>query len=81
MPLDSLRHAEYMANEVPGVRVPPAVIDRMRRAEAAGKATQEGLSIASELVAAIRPCVQGIQISAASGAIESALGIVQALST
>ncbi len=81
MPLDSLRHAEYMANEVPGVRVPPAVIDRMRRAEAAGKAPQEGLSIASELVAAIRPCVQGIQISAASGAIESALGIVQALST
>ncbi len=81
MPLDSLRHAEYMANEVPGVRVPPAVMDRMRRADAAGKAAAEGLAIASELVEAIRPCVQGIQISAASGAIESALTIVQALVT
>ena len=81
MPLDSLRHAEYMANEVHGVRVPPAVMDRMRRADTAGKAAAEGLAIASELVEAIRPCVQGIQISAASGAIESALTIVQALVT
>jgi homocysteine S-methyltransferase len=81
MPLDSLRHAEYMANEVPDIRVPAAVMDRMRRADAAGRATAEGLAIASELVDAIRPCVQGIQISAASGAIESALTIVQALVT
>ena len=81
MPLDSLRHAEYMANEVPGVRVPTAVMDRMRRADSAGRAAAEGLAIASELVEAIRPCVQGIQISAASGAIESALTIVQALVT
>jgi homocysteine S-methyltransferase len=79
MPLDSLRHAEYMANEVPGVRVPAAVMDRMRRADTAGRAAAEGLAIASELVEAIRPSVQGIQISAASGAIESALTIVQAL--
>ena len=81
MPLDSLRHAEYMANEVPDIRVPAGVMDRMRRADAAGRATAEGLAIASELVEAIRPCVQGIQISAASGAIESALTIVQALVT
>jgi homocysteine S-methyltransferase len=79
MPLDSLRHAEYMANEVPGIRVPDAVMDRMRRADAAGKAAAEGLAIAGELVEAIRPSVQGIQISAASGAIESALTIVEAL--
>jgi 5,10-methylenetetrahydrofolate reductase len=81
MPLDSLRHAEYMANEVPGVRVPASVMDRIRRADAAGKAAAEGLAIASELVEAVRPCVQGIQISAASGAIESALSIVQVLVT
>jgi methionine synthase / methylenetetrahydrofolate reductase(NADPH) len=81
MPLDSLRHAEYMANEVPGVRVPSSVMDRIRRADAAGKAAAEGLSIASEMVEAVRPCVQGIQISAASGAIESALTIVQVLVT
>src|SRR5690606_28273328 len=32
-PLESLRHAEFMANEVPGVYVPDAIVDRMRRAE------------------------------------------------
>ena len=30
VPLESLRHAEFMANEVPGVRVPEAVVERMR---------------------------------------------------
>ena len=29
-PLESLRHAEFMANEVPGVRVPDAIVERMR---------------------------------------------------
>jgi homocysteine S-methyltransferase len=77
-PLDSLRHAEFMANEVPGVHVPDAVIERMRRAEAAGHAAAEGLAIAREIAAEIRPLVQGIQISAAAGAIETALGVVDA---
>ena len=31
-PFESALNAEYMANEVPGVRVPDAVLDRMRRA-------------------------------------------------
>src|SRR5205807_5402108 len=34
MPLESLRHAEFMANEVPGVRVPDAILERVQRAEA-----------------------------------------------
>ena len=44
MPLESLRHAEFMANEVPGVHVPEAVVERMRRAENAGRAAAEGHS-------------------------------------
>jgi len=81
MPLESLRHAEYMANEVPGVRVPETVLERLRRAEAEGRAAEEGLAIASEVAAAIRPHVQGIQISTASGAIDSALSVIQVLGT
>ena len=73
-PFESLRHAEFMANEVPGVRVPDAVVDRMRRAEAQGGAAAEGLAIAREIAAEIRPMVQGLQISTASGAVEAALG-------
>jgi methionine synthase / methylenetetrahydrofolate reductase(NADPH) len=79
MPLDSLRHAEYMANEVPGVRVPQGVLDRMRQADDAGSAAAEGLSIAREVAAAVRPNVQGLQISTSSGALDTALAVIQAL--
>jgi len=76
MPLDSVRHAEFMANEVPGVRVPESVIDRMRKAEAAGRAAAEGLIIAREVAAEIRPLIQGIQISTAGKHVEAALAIM-----
>ena len=49
MPLESLRHAEFMANEVPGVQVPAAVVERMRRAENDGRAAAEGILIAREV--------------------------------
>src|ERR1019366_10358623 len=32
-PFESARNAEFMANEVPGVRVPDAPLDRMRSAD------------------------------------------------
>jgi homocysteine S-methyltransferase len=78
-PLESLRHAEFLANELPGVRVPDAIVERMRRAEANGRAQAEGLTIAREIAAEIRPLVQGIQISTTGDSIESALGIVEAV--
>jgi homocysteine S-methyltransferase len=78
-PLESLRHTEFLANELPGVRVPEAIVDRMRRAESAGRAVAEGLAIAREIAAEIRPLVQGIQISPAGDSIESALGIMDAV--
>jgi methionine synthase / methylenetetrahydrofolate reductase(NADPH) len=79
MPLDSVRHAEFMANEVPGVRVPEAVVERMRRAENAGRGAAEGLLIAREVAAEIRPLVQGLQISTAAGAVETALDVIAAV--
>jgi len=78
MPLESLRHAEFMANEVPGVQVPDAVVDRMRRAESAGRAQAEGILIAREVAAEIRPLVQGLQISTAAGAVDAALEVMEA---
>ena len=79
MPLESLRHAEYMANEVPGVRVPDHIIERMRKAEMADRAADEGIAIAREIVAAVRPMVQGIQISTALDAVPTALAVMQAV--
>jgi 5,10-methylenetetrahydrofolate reductase len=77
-PLESLRHAEFLANEVPGVRVPDAVVERMRRAESSGRAAAEGLAIAREIAGEIRPLVQGLQISTPAGSFETALGVMEA---
>ena len=79
MPLESLRHAEFMANEVPGVSVPEAVLDRMRRAEDAGRARDEGLAMARELVAELAGRVQGVQVTVSSGAVDAALRVLDAI--
>ena len=76
-PLVSLRNAEFLANEVPGVSVPAEVIARMRRAQERGKeaAVAEGVAIARELLARIRPMVQGAQVSAPLGRVPVALEV------
>jgi homocysteine S-methyltransferase len=78
-PLESLRHTEFLANEVPGVLVPEIIIERMRRAEADGRAVEEGLGIACEIAADVRPLVEGVQISPAAGSLRSSLGVMKAL--
>jgi homocysteine S-methyltransferase len=79
-PLESLRHAEFLANEVPGVSVPDHVLERMRCAEEAGRAREEGLAIARELVRDLSGQVQGLQITVASGAVDTALLVLEAVS-
>ncbi len=76
-PLVSLRNAEFLANEVPGVSVPPAVIERMRKAQERGKeaALAEGVAIAREMLQRIRPMVQGAQVSAPFGRVPVALEV------
>jgi len=76
-PLVSARNAEFLANEVPGVTVPQAVIDRMRRASEKSKehAVAEGIAIAREMLDRVRPAVQGVQVSAPFGKVELALEV------
>jgi homocysteine S-methyltransferase len=77
-PLSSLRNAEFLANEVPGVRVPGAVIERMRQAQEQGSAAAraEGIDIASEMVSAVKDLVQGVQVSAPGGRVQVALQVL-----
>jgi methionine synthase I (cobalamin-dependent)/5,10-methylenetetrahydrofolate reductase len=77
-PLVSLRNAEFLANEVPGVTVPAAVLDRMRAASAKGKeeALQEGVRIAQEMLAAVRTRVRGAQVAAPLGRVPVALEVL-----
>jgi homocysteine S-methyltransferase len=76
-PLVSLRNAEFLANEVPGVTVPAEVLDRMRVAQERGKeaALAEGVAIAREMLARVRPLVQGAQVSAPFGRVPIALDV------
>jgi len=76
-PLVSLRNAEFLANEVPGVSVPETVIARMRKAQERGKeaALAEGVAIAREMLERIRPLVQGAQVSAPFGRVPVALEV------
>jgi homocysteine S-methyltransferase len=76
-PLVSARNAEFLANEVPGVVVPDAVIARMRAANARSKehAVAEGIAIAREMLARVRRSVQGVQVSAPFGKVELALEV------
>ncbi|MBK8248044.1 MAG: bifunctional homocysteine S-methyltransferase/methylenetetrahydrofolate reductase [Gemmatimonadetes bacterium] len=76
-PLVSVRNAEFLANEVPGVVVPDSVITRMRRANERSRehAVQEGIAIAREMFEAVRGAVQGVQVSAPFGKVELALSV------
>ncbi|BDU75258.1 bifunctional homocysteine S-methyltransferase/methylenetetrahydrofolate reductase [Mesoterricola sediminis] len=69
-PLKSLRNAEFMANEVPGVTLPPALLKRMARWPSAEDQLKEGLDIALEIIARVRPAVRGLQLSAPLGQVE-----------
>jgi homocysteine S-methyltransferase len=78
-PFGSLIDAEFMANEVPGVRVPEPVLDRMRRAENAESAAAQGIAIARETITAIRGMVQGVHIAAPEGRIDAALAVLDGI--
>jgi len=77
-PLVSLRNAEFLANEVPGINVPERVLARMRTAQEQGAdaALAEGIAIAREVKEAVKGLVQGVQISAPLGRVDVALEIV-----
>jgi len=78
-PLTSYRSAEFMNNEVPGVSVPPAVMERMRKADTGEPARAEGLKIAQETLLQLRGLVQGVQIAAPFGRYAMAVEVAQIL--
>ncbi|UDQ98993.1 bifunctional homocysteine S-methyltransferase/methylenetetrahydrofolate reductase [Lentisphaerota bacterium WC36G] len=74
-PLASYRNAEFMKNEVPGVFVPDEIMKRMASVETREEQREMGIKIARECVDAIRDYVQGIQVSAPFGNIDTALRV------
>jgi homocysteine S-methyltransferase len=78
-PFDSIIDAEFMANEVPGIRVPDQVLDRMRRASNEADAAAEGIAIARETLVAVRATVQGVHIAAPGDRIDAALAVLDGI--
>ncbi|MDQ3634829.1 MAG: bifunctional homocysteine S-methyltransferase/methylenetetrahydrofolate reductase [Acidobacteriota bacterium] len=80
-PLVSNRNAEFMHNEVPGVRVTQDILDRMRKASEKSKehARDEGLAIARESLEQIKDIIQGVQVSAPFGKVKYALQVFDVL--
>jgi len=72
-PFTSYKNAEFMANEVPGVVVPPPLLDRMSRSKTREQGRAIGVEIAREMIEAVRDRVAGLAVSAPFGNVHIAL--------
>jgi homocysteine S-methyltransferase len=75
-PLRTAREAEFFEQQMADVPVPKAFVRRMQEAEGRGEEEAEGLAIARELVAAVKPLVQGILVAAPDGDVARALEVM-----
>ncbi len=63
-PLRSFEEADYLANEVPGVRIPPDTLRALERADR-GAARAVGIELAADLLLVARKLVSGVIVTAA----------------
>jgi methionine synthase I (cobalamin-dependent)/5,10-methylenetetrahydrofolate reductase len=77
-PLVSLRNAEFMKNEVPGVFVPDGVIKRIAAFDTKEDQLKAGIEIAQAMVDRVLGFVQGIQVSAPFGRYGLAVEVAEA---
>ncbi len=69
LPLQSLRHALFLHNEIPGINIPEKIIKRIEKA--GEKAAEEGIEIASEISIQCREYVSGIYYMPSFGRYET----------
>ena len=74
-PLTSLRNAEYMKNDL-RISMPEEIMLRMAQADTPEAARGEGIRIAQEMAEAVRPYVQGVQVSAPYGHYDIAAEVI-----
>jgi methionine synthase I (cobalamin-dependent)/5,10-methylenetetrahydrofolate reductase len=74
---DSALNAEFMANEVPDVVVPEALVQRMRQTSGLDAALDEGTRIAAELLVAVRPMSSGAIVFGPPEQTERALTVLR----
>ena len=74
-PLTTLRNAEFMKNDL-RVSMPEEIMLRMAQADTPDAARKEGILIAQEMLEAVRPLVQGVQVSAPFGRYTAAAEVI-----
>jgi methionine synthase I (cobalamin-dependent)/5,10-methylenetetrahydrofolate reductase len=79
LPLASYRNAEFLHNEVPGMQVPEAVRERMRKAGTGPGARREGVAIARGMLETVRHRVAGAYIMPPFERHELALEVIDGL--
>jgi homocysteine S-methyltransferase len=64
LPLPNFKTAEFLNYEIPGSLIPEAILNRMRDAQSKSPeyASNEGITIAQEILERIQSMVQGVQI-------------------
>jgi homocysteine S-methyltransferase len=75
-PFTSLKNAEFMANEVPGVVVPKELLTRMSEPKTKEQARATGVQIAREMIEEITGRVAGFAVSAPFGNVRIALAVL-----
>jgi homocysteine S-methyltransferase len=81
MPLVSLKNAEFMHNEVPGMQVPPAVLAAMRAAPSKEAQREVGVQVARETLLEVRhhPRVRGVYVYPPFGSYRAVLRLLDGI--
>jgi homocysteine S-methyltransferase len=77
LPLASHKNAEFLHNEVPGMRVPEPIRERMRKAGSGASARAEGVAIAREMLERVKDRVAGAYIMPPFGRYDLAVDIIK----
>lgn len=81
LPLASLKNAEFLHNEVPGMQIPKHIMDRMRSAKTQEEQRQAGMQIAKEMLIQAKklPQVSGAYIFPPFGKYEAVVDLLEVL--
>ena len=75
LPLQSSKHTEFLHNEVPGIRVPDKIRERMKKA--GEKGAKEGVQICRELLKEAKSLVSGVYLIPSFGRFEQVLKVIE----
>lgn len=79
MPLHTLKYAQFLHNEIPGIIIPDEIFQRLE--DAGEHIAQEGVQIASELVEQMRGYIQGAYIIPGHGQYDLAAQVANAITS